>query len=61
MAKSEPEPVTAAWVRRIGDHVEMLVEIDGVWYLVAREHYDGLFSHIVEARAFKRQPDPVTA
>jgi len=42
--------ITAVWLRRIGDHAEVLVEIDGQWRLVTRERFDGLFSHIAEAR-----------
>jgi len=40
--------VEGIWLRRIGDWVEVLVEIDRKWKTIIREHYDGPFSHICE-------------
>lgn len=60
MAKSDPEPVTAVWVRNIGNRIQMLVEIDGVWRVVVDDHHDcgeSVISHIVEARAFRSRPE----
>mgnify|MGYP001606154370 CR=1 FL=1 len=42
-------PVTAVWLRRIGDHAQLLVEVRGKWKIAIREHIDGNFSHIAEA------------
>jgi hypothetical protein len=56
MAKSEPVPVTAAWLRHIGDNAQLLLEIDGQWRLVAEENIDGPFSWIAEARGFADKP-----
>lgn len=56
MAKSEPVPVTGAWLRRIGIEAQLLLEIDGQWRLIVAEPVDGPFSHITEARAFADRP-----
>ena len=56
MAKSEPVPVTGAWLRRIGVEAQLLLEIDGEWRLIVAEHVDGPFSHIAEARGFADRP-----
>ncbi len=54
--------VTAIWTRRIGDHVETLVEVGETWRLVSRELLDSNFSHIAEANGIKNWPhDTVTA
>lgn len=52
------------WLRRLGDRVQVLVEIVGAgdprWHLVIEESIDGEFSHIVEARGMLHAPiDPV--
>ncbi len=49
-------PVTAMWLRKIDDQVQMLAEIDGQWRLIWSEHQDGPFSAICEARGFERKP-----
>lgn len=41
-------PVAGIWIRRVGPHVELLAEHDGVWKLLCTELLDGPFSHIVE-------------
>ena len=40
--------IEGLWLRREGDHVVVLAEVDGNWVEVIREHVDGSFSHIVE-------------
>lgn len=56
-----PITITALWLRRDGDHVVMLAEINGKWRLAAREYYDAPFSHIAEGNGAARWPtDPVT-
>jgi hypothetical protein len=53
---------TAIWLRRIGDKVQMLAEIDGKWRLAAEECFDGPFSHIAEGNGSDGwQLDPVTS
>jgi hypothetical protein len=39
--------VSGIWLRKIGDQVEVLAEVDGSWLKVITEHQDGFFSHIV--------------
>lgn len=56
MASSEPVPVTGLWLRKIGDQVQMLAEIDGAWRLIWEEHQEGPFSAICEARGFRGKP-----
>jgi hypothetical protein len=57
MPNQEPVEITGAWVRRIGDNVEMLIERNGNWYLIATEHVDGAFSHIVEPNGIRKSPE----
>lgn len=40
--------VEGVWLRRIGNWVEVLVEIERKWKTIIREHFDGPFSHICE-------------
>ena len=62
MSPSPPEPVTAVWLKHIGDQVQVSVEIDGVWRLVIEEFHEGPFSHIAEGRSFRDRPrDPLGA
>lgn len=50
--------ITGAWLRRIGDRVELLLEIGGTWFVVAGEHYDASFSHIVDIDGIRKaEPD----
>ena len=61
MPKSESIQITAVWLRRIGDHAEVLVETMGEWRIVAREPIDSPFSHIAGVRGVNHWPiDPVT-
>lgn len=50
-------PITAVWLRRSGDTVEVLVEIEArEWRLAITEHIEGPFSHIAEGNGAKRWP-----
>ncbi len=54
--------VTGLWLRRIGDRVQMLAEVDGAWKLAAEEPFDCPFSHIAEPNgAPDWKPDPIDA
>lgn len=60
LQKQRRRPITAIWLRRIGDKVQVLVEIEKVWRL-AIEECDGSFSHIAEHTNPERWPvDTVT-
>lgn len=48
--------ISAIWLRRTGNGVEVLAEVDGDWRKVIAEHIDGSFSHIVEAIGIQRSP-----
>lgn len=48
---------SAIWLRREGDDVVVLVEIDGQWVERIRERADGAFSHIAEP-PHTRRPAP---
>lgn len=42
-------PITGLWLRKEGNHAVVLVELEGQWVEVCREHTaEGPFSHIVE-------------
>lgn len=41
-------PVSGVWLRKIGNEVQVLLEVDEEWRLVAVEHQEGNYSHIVE-------------
>lgn len=47
---------TGIWLRRIGNEVQVLAELDGEWRLVVTEPLDGHFSHIVEEAGMKAAP-----
>lgn len=53
--------VSGIWVRRIGDYVELLAENpeSGEWVELAREYFDGPFSHIVEPEGIHSRFDRV--
>ena len=52
--------ISGVWLRRIGDHAEVLVEVDGRWRLVITELTDGYYSHIAETAAILQAPfDPL--
>lgn len=49
--------VDAIWLRRIGDHAEVLVKaVNGSWHVAIRERVDGAFSHIAEAGGVSSWP-----
>lgn len=54
-------PVTAVWLRRIGKHAEVLVEVDGRgWVLAIREYAENNYGHIAEAVGVDSwPPDPI--
>jgi hypothetical protein len=43
-----PVAVDGIWLRREGDYAVVLVQRDGQWREIIREHVDGPFSHICE-------------
>ncbi len=59
--------VNGIWLRREGDHAVVLVERDGAWLDIIREHIDGPFSHICEPNGVRAretgrhtvEPNPV--
>ena len=54
--------VSAVWLRRSGDKVQVLVECEGGWVLAIEEYADANFSHIAEGNgAYRWPPDPVTS
>lgn len=40
--------ISAIWLRRVGDRVEVLAEVNGQWRVAISEHAEGAFSHIAE-------------
>lgn len=51
VSKQEPIAITGLWLRNLGDHVIVEVEIDGEWHQVIREFcgpVECAFSHIIE-------------
>ena len=48
--------ISAIWLRRHGNRVEVLAEIDGQFRLVIDENYDSQFGHIVEAIGMVKSP-----
>jgi hypothetical protein len=54
--------VRGIWLRKIGDQVQVLAEVDNQWRLVIEERQDGNFSHIVEPSGILSAPlDKTTA
>ena len=49
-----PVTVQGVWLRREVEHAVVLVERDGRWIEIIREHIDGPFSHIVEPAGIRR-------
>ena len=41
-------PITGVWLRRFGDEVQVLVEINGEWRKVITENVEGSFSRFAE-------------
>ena len=60
MNKKQPIGITGLWLRRLGDHVHALVEVDGKWRHVITEHFDGPFSHIAEVGSIENAPADFT-
>ena len=54
--KPKTIPVSAMWLRKIGNQVQMLAEIEGVWRLIWEEYEDGSFSAICESNGFMDKP-----
>ena len=53
--------VGGIWLRRIGDRIQVLAEVDGRWSLVIDEGDGAGLSHIVETEGIRKAPlDPVT-
>lgn len=50
----EPVSVEGIWLRRLGDDIQVLAEVDGVWRLVITEFYDRNISHIVEPSGIRK-------
>jgi hypothetical protein len=40
--------VSGIWLRRIGEEMQVLAEVDGEWRLIMSEHPDDNVSHIME-------------
>jgi hypothetical protein len=54
--------ISAIWLRRIGDEIQVLVETGGDWKVVIVEKTDAAFSHIAEANgAAHWRMDPITS
>lgn len=53
MSKETIDGATAVWLRKIGDYVEVLVEIEGTWRMAIRELADSNFSHIAEGAGMR--------
>lgn len=54
-------PITGVWLRAMGDNIQVLCEVDGVWSLVIDEFNHGPISHISEVGGIMQSPiDPVT-
>ena len=47
------KPGQAIWLRRDGDKVRVLLEVDSEWITVIEENWDSPFSHIVEPAGIK--------
>lgn len=58
--KQAPVEVQGIWLRRRGDDIEVLAEVDGEWKLVITEYADDPMSHIVEPSGIRSAgPDPL--
>lgn len=52
--------ISAVWLRRIGDTVQVLVDGERGWVLAIEEYADANFSHIAEGNGAYRWPlDPL--
>lgn len=50
-------PVEGIWLRRIGNDLQVLAQVDGRWKLVIEELWDGNISHIVEYDGILHAPE----
>jgi hypothetical protein len=48
--------VTGVWLRRVGQDLLVLIEVEGEWRPVIRELADGKISHIVEEPGMASAP-----
>lgn len=55
-ANAPSVPISGIWVRNSLNTVQVLVEFNGQWRLVAEEPLDGAFSHIVEPGGIVSSP-----
>lgn len=55
MPKHVAVAVDGIWLRREGDDAVVLVERDGRWLEIIREHIDGPFSHICEPNGVREK------
>lgn len=55
-------PITGVWLRRIGNEIQVLVELEAKeWRLAITEQADGQFSHVADGNgADGWRPDPLT-
>lgn len=51
-----PAVISGAWLRRLGDKAQMLVELNGHWRLLASANLGDQFSHIAEPNGMRRAP-----
>ena len=51
----KPLAIEGLWLRREGDKVIVLVQIDGQWTEVIRESAEGPFSHTVAPNGIRRR------
>lgn len=54
-------PITAVWLRREGDTIKVLVEIDSIWRLAITEYVDCPFSHIAEGNGVGNWPSETSS
>lgn len=54
--KRKSVPVTAVWIRKMMDKVQVLIETDGEWRMISEQHVDGVFSHTSEVGALEAAP-----
>lgn len=48
--------ITGIWLRRSGDELHVLVEVNKQWHKAIVEHFDGNISHIVEPAGILSAP-----
>ena len=55
--KQTPVEVDGIWLRREGDYAVVLIERNGEWIEIIREHFDGSFSHICEPNGVRAKEE----